>query len=594
MSAGPKPQVRILIVEDSEDDVLLLVREITRAGYACQWERVETASEMSDALARESWDAIVADYTMPRFSAPAALALLHQSGQDLPFVIVTGTIGEDIAIAAMKAGAHDYLMKANLTRLVPTIEREIREAEGRRQRKRAEERLKYLAFHDPLTGLPNRTMLGDIMQAEIVASPTEPRSFAVLLVDLDRFKEINYALGHRTADLLLQQVGARIRSLLGEHDTFARVGGDAFAVLMPGPSPGERALELAQKIVTSLELPFRAQGITLEVGATVGISTHPDHGEDSETLLRCADVAMHGARRRGASAAIYAPDKDAYDPRRLTLMAELRDAIRNDQLALIFQPQVSLRTGRFSGTEALLHWVHPELGLLSPDRFVPLAEHTGLIKPLFVWTLYAALRELVRWEQAGLRTHMSVNVSARNLHDASLPEQVARCLDTWKLTPDRLELEITESHIMNDPPRAREVLVRLSAMGVRLSIDDFGTGYSSLAYLKQLPVSAIKIDKSFVMGTKEDPSDWAIVRATTDLGHDLGLQVLAEGIETREALERLTLLGCDGAQGYFISPGLRADALLPWLDASPWCPEDRTASTRDGEPAPMEKPTVAC
>lgn len=429
--------------------------------------------------------------------------------------------------------------------------------------------LEYQALHDTLTDLPNRTLVLDRLNQAIHAADRENRPLALLLMDLDRFKEVNDALGHHHGDLLLKQVGPRVLSVLRESDTIARLGGDEFAVLLPatdliGATVG------ARKILEALARSFVVEGFFLDIGASIGIALFPEHGEDVDMLMRRADVAMYQAKQSGTGFAVYLLEHDRHSPRRLALMGELRHAVERQELVLHYQPKVDLKTRRTIGVEALVRWQHPEHGLIPPDQFITLAEHTGVIMPLTLWVLGEAARQGSAWRRAGMEISVAVNLSARNLHDLQLPDQIAELLRTWQLPPAGLDLEITESAIMADPLRATEILTRLRAMGIRFSIDDFGAGYSSLSYLRKLPAIELKVDKSFIIGMAANEDDAAIVHSTIDLAHNLGLRVTAEGVESQDVLTRLEAMGCDAAQGYFISRPVPAAELTRWLSASPW------------------------
>ena len=562
-------RLRVLIVDDSENDVLLLLRGLRGGGFEPDFERVETAETMAAALTARPWDIIISDYSMPQFNGFAALKVLQQSGLDLPFILVSGTIGEDLAVEAMKAGAHDYVMKGNLQRLTTAIERELRDVEVRRERNQAEEWLKYLAQYDPLTDLPNRNLLYERLDQALSVHRCQGKSLALMLMDLDHFKEINDTMGHQAGDLLLQEVGRRLQGTLGKHDTVARLGGDEFGVLLPGMSE-ESASLAAGKLLKALEPPFVVGELTVDVRASIGIALFPKHGEDKDTLFRRADVAMYEAKQCANSYAIYSPERDSYSPARLALMTELHRAIDKKELFLVYQPKIDLVTGNTTGVESLVRWQHPKRGLIPPDQFIPMAERTGFIKVLTMWGLQTALSQSHSWLQQGLGVPVSVNLSARILHDGHFPDQVEGLLDREGISPERLEFEITESVIMADPAHALEILTRISRMGVALSIDDFGTGYSSLAYLKKLPVNAVKVDKSFVLHMTEDQNDAQIVRSTIELAHNLGLKVIAEGVENREVWDQLLALGCDEAQGYYMSRPLPTAEMTKWLCESEW------------------------
>lgn len=432
------------------------------------------------------------------------------------------------------------------------------------ERKRSEEQLRYQALHDVLTDLPNRTLLHDRLHQALAAARRHDKGLALLLLDLDRFKEVNDTFGHHCGDLLLRQVGIRLRSALRDSDTIGRLGGDEFAVIVPNVD-AEGVMTVVQRLLGALREPFALTHQTFDIAASIGIAQYPDHGSDADILLQRADVAMYSAKRNGGGYAVYAAAEDPYSPSRLNLIAELRQAIESDQLLLHYQPVVHMASGRTDHVEALIRWRHPVHGLMIPDQFIPLAEHTGLIKPLSMWVLDQALRQCRAWHDAGLDIRVAVNLSARDLQDQNLIETVADQLAYWEVSPDRLEIELTESGVMSDSMRADRVLAGLHDIGVRLTIDDFGTGYSSLAHLKRLPMDAIKVDKSFVTSMASRRDDAFIVRAIIDLAHNLDLQVVAEGVETQETWNLLAGMGCDLAQGYFVGKPAHAGGCALWL-----------------------------
>ena len=561
--------LRALIVDSSEDAALLLVRGLALGGYEVDFERVETANAMATALSGRTWDIVLAEYAMPHFSGLEALSVLKHSGLDLPFILVSDEACDAAAVDAIKAGAHDYVVKSGLERLNLAVARELQDAEIRRSRKRAEEWLKYTAQYDPLTDLPNRNLLYERIDQTFLSARAKNTPFALMVMDLDRFKEINDTIGHQAGDALLQQVGLRLQAAVRRGDTVARLGGDEFAVLLPGID--QNAAELAAgRFLKAFEAPFMIGEIALNVQSSIGITFFPKHGSDRHALMRCADIAMYQAKETASGYAIYSPERNSYSPDRLALMADLHRAVDEDQLFLVYQPKVNLETGAITGVEALARWQHPKTGLIAPDEFIALAERSGFIKTLTMWGLEAAAIQSRAWSAEGTPVRISVNLSTRTLHDGSFPDRVKALLALHGIAPERLELEITESVIMVDPARALEILTRLNRMGITLSIDDFGTGYSSLAYLKKLPVNTVKIDKSFVMHMTQDQNDAQIVRSTIDLAHNLGLKVIAEGVENREVWDRLRALGCDEAQGYYISRPLPASELTQWLTESPW------------------------
>jgi diguanylate cyclase (GGDEF)-like protein/PAS domain S-box-containing protein len=418
------------------------------------------------------------------------------------------------------------------------------------ERKAHTDALEYQALHDALTGLPNRSLFGDRLRQALLAARRNQKMFGVLLLDLDRFKDINDALGHDRGDSLLQEVTARLRGVLRATDTIARLGGDEFAVLTTDAKHPDDVVSTARKILASLEGPFAIADQMVETGASIGIAMYPVHGDDPSTLLRRADVAMYVAKRSGGGYAVYAPEQEAQTLRRSGLAGELRRSIPQGELVLHYQPQVTLATGAMHSVEALVRWNHPREGLMPPDRFIPMAEETGIIHPLTAWVLDSALAQLTKWLEDGLDVSISLNVSPRNIEDHSLEEMVARALGTFKVEPQRLTLEITEGVAM--AAAAAKALHRLNEMGVRLALDDFGTGYSSLLYLMRLPVNEIKIDRSFVSALASDPDSGAIVRSAVGLGHNLGLRVVAEGLQDRAAEAVLVEAGCDAAQGFLV------------------------------------------
>ncbi len=425
----------------------------------------------------------------------------------------------------------------------------------------------YLAFHDALTSLPNRILFRDRVEAATRLAQREGSVAAVMIMDLDHFKEINDTLGHDHGDALLKQLGTRLRSVLRKSDTLARMGGDEFGILLPSVSGRDGAVRVADKVRRALEKPFDVDGMALEVSGTIGISLFPEHGGSVDKLIQRADVAMYWGKAAHTGYEFYDHRKDRYSPSRLSLVARLRQALEARELILHYQPKVELRTGEIRGVEALVRWRHPKRGLVPPGEFLPLTERTGLIGPLTSYVLNASLGKCRALRLAGFELAVAVNLSARNLSDAELPDEIAGLLARWQLPASALEVEITETSIMADPGRAIDVLGRLRRLGVVVSLDDFGTGYSSLAFLRQLPIDEIKIDRSFVSSMIEEEDDAVIVRSTIDLGRNLGLRVVAEGVETEAAWDRLKELRCDLAQGYFIGEPIPSEDLARWLES---------------------------
>ncbi|MBV8468973.1 MAG: EAL domain-containing protein [Burkholderiaceae bacterium] len=421
-----------------------------------------------------------------------------------------------------------------------------------------------LAFWDPLTGLPNRQQFSERLQTKLRLARAPG---AVLMLDLDRFKHVNDALGHHFGDELLRDVARRLQRLCEpDRHTLARLGGDEFMVLMD-PADEARANALVHRILRDFERPLLIEDQTIDLGASIGIARYPGDGTDVGTLMSRAELAMYAAKRQQLGSQCFSPGLDATSQESLSLLGELRNAVETEALRLYLQPKIDLRSGRVNGAEALLRWEHPSRGLVQPLQFIPFAEQTGFIRVLTQWVLTATVRawaELTARGHRGLR--ISVNLSTRDLMDQDLPLKLVETLKNHGATPQALCLEITESAIMDDPLRALQTLEHLSAIGFKLSIDDFGTGYSSLAYLKRLPVDELKIDRSFVMALEQDLDDARIVRSTIDLAHNMGLTVVAEGLESAKVWKLLSALGCDEGQGYFISEPLPAAAFMNWMD----------------------------
>ncbi|MEY2400568.1 MAG: hypothetical protein QOJ08_679 [Ilumatobacteraceae bacterium] len=442
------------------------------------------------------------------------------------------------------------------------------------------------SLHDALTGLPNRTLLADRFGQALRADARNGTSTGLLLIDLDRFKEINDTFGHHYGDELLTQVGPRLTGAVREVDTVARLGGDEFAVLLPGVRSVDAATAIAAKLRASLEAPFHVEDVDLDVEASVGVVLSGEHGDDTSTLLQRADIAMYVAKTQDVGVSVYDPSADGNSPAKLALLGDLRRGLDRGELVLHYQPKVSISTGEVVGAEALVRWQHPDRGLIFPDDFIPLAEHTGLIGPLTRYVLNTALAQARSWIDAGRTMSVSVNLSARNLLDDRLPAQVTELLTANGVAAELLELEVTESAIMTEPVRAQHILERLSALGVRISIDDFGVGYTSLGQLKTLPVSELKIDRSFVMTMIEDRSNAVIVNSVVDLGHNLGLTIVAEGVEDEHAMAALADFGCDVAQGYHLSRPMPVDAFDTWCTGRRLTPPPATTTPT---PAPTSR-----
>jgi diguanylate cyclase (GGDEF)-like protein/PAS domain S-box-containing protein len=681
MSATPSV-VNILFIEDSEDDVELALHAMKRDGIEALWRRVQTEIDMRAALAELTPDAILSDFSMPGFDGVLALKLAKEVVPEVPFIFVSGTIGEERAIEAIRLGATDYVLKNNMRRLATSVKRALVEAAdrarvakaeeerrrlveileattdfvgmagpdgrhiyvnaaGRRmlgpkgpeliakpidelyppwarevmsregrpaalrdgvwqgetaflgadgkeipvsqvliahrgddgairffstvardisERKAYEARLKYLANYDALSGLPNRALLGDRASQSIAHARRTGRSCGLVVLNIDRFKLLNESYGHGVGDALVKQAGERLAEGIREGDTVARLGADDFAVLATDLARPDDVVHVARKIRDSFATPFHVDGREVHVTLSIGASTYPRDGEEFDLLLRNADAAMHGVKQRGGNAfQFYAAAMTSDAVNRIEIESALRAAIAQKQLEMHYQPQVDLRDGRIVGLEALMRWTHPERGTVPPALFIPVAEESDLIQPLGLWALMEATRTMAQWHQAGHRVRVAVNVSARQFRSSGFVEAVAGALRAHAIAPQFLELELTESALIEDRDRAAAILNGLKRLGVHIAVDDFGTGYSSLSYLSGLPVDCLKIDRTFVMNAGKGGRDAAIAQAIVSLGHTLGLSVVAEGVETAEQLSFLRAHRCDIGQGYLFAKPMPAE-----------------------------------
>ena len=448
--------------------------------------------------------------------------------------------------------------------------------------------LEVMAFTDQLTELPNRNRFQERLQGFMQIHQTLQKPFALLIMDLDRFKKINETLGHNVGDQLLKAVGTRLElalrgSDLVAHldktqarqwgdDAIARLGGDEFSAILPGVNTPENAEIAAQKLIKTMEQPFTINEHELLVSLSIGIVLYPLHGVDRHDLMSKADVAMYQAKKTRQGYVMYDRSFNRNSLRHLTLERDLHNAIHQDQMVLYYQPKINLDTGVVCGTEALVRWRHPELGMVPPDEFISLAEQSGLIRQLFAWVLYRAVQDCSAWRNRGHDVSVSINLSAINLRDRELFDEIGTVLERWSFDPAHLILELTESAVMSDPVHAMQILRRLRDIGLGLSIDDFGTGYSSLAYLKELPVTEIKVDRSFVRDMAKDTGDQAILRAVVALAQDRQLSVVAEGVEDLPTYNLLKELNCGMAQGYYIAKPMPVQDYYTWLESSSWRP----------------------
>jgi len=583
-SGARRETVGVLLVEDNPGDARLVEILLSEPGLMWDFE-IRHASRLGDALAElegSEFDVVLLDLSLPDSSGMETVERVRMASARTPVVVLSGQDDEHTALQALQGGAEDYLVKGRGDGEL--IGRTIRYAI---QRKKAEERLAYLAQYDPLTGLANRALFQDRLQQAVARAERAAGRFALVFVDLDRFKAVNDTLGHDSGDALLQEVARRIKDRVRESDTVARLGGDEFAIILEAISETEDAARVAQDVQRLLSEPVHLGDYEVPALASMGIAMWPASRGDQ--LLKDADAAMYRAKRQGGNRLqFYTEEMNAQAKARLTLERDLHRALRSDEFVLYYQPRVDLSTGgTVIGAEALLRWRHPERGLVSPGEFVPILEDMQLIIPVGRWVLGAACRQGRAWREAGLpAVCVSVNLSARQFGRRDLADDVAGALEEGGMEPEGLELEITESLLMEDPETALRTLGRLTTElgGVGISIDDFGTGYSSLYRLKALPVQRIKIDRSFVMGIPDDPGDAAITAAVIRLAHDLGLGVVAEGVETAEQAAFLRLKGCDEAQGFFFGRPVSADDFARMLGRTrlpPRVPADAPAGGTD-------------
>jgi diguanylate cyclase (GGDEF)-like protein len=432
-----------------------------------------------------------------------------------------------------------------------------------------EKQADYNSTHDTLTGLPNRALFYDRVEQAIVSANAQNQLLSILLIEIENFKDIYDTLGRNNSDLVLKQISTRLKEVSRERDAIAKIDSNIFGFLLIDIVNLTIAERLAWTIQQIMEPPFIVNQLKVSVHPIIGIVDFPDHGDDVDTLVQRAGVAVHMAQQSNNGYCIYEPSFDTHSPKRLSLMSELRTAIKRDELELFYQAKVSIQTGQLLGAEALIRWNHPTHGPISPDEFIPMAENSRTIKHVTLWVLQRAFRNCADWHKQGINIKISVNLSAKDLHDPELPDLIAGVATSAAIKPEWIMLEITEGSIMTDPESTLAIMERLHAMGYQFSIDDFGTGYSSLAYLRKMPLTELKIDKSFVMDIMNNENDAIIVKATINLAHNLGLQVIAEGVESKEIMTKLKGYGCDMAQGYYLNKPLSATDFTQWMSAYP-------------------------
>ena len=561
-----REQLQVLLVDDDPEVVSRLRAELRRLDPAVI-RRVETPDEVSAALNEGRWDIVLTADRPAHLTLVEVLRLVAGRDPDLPVIVLAAVPGEDAAVASIKAGAADHILRGDLARLDDAVVREMKDATAHRARRRAEAKLEHLAMHDGLTELPNRRLFEDRLASALKAAARGGHGVALMIMDLNDFKPVNDTFGHHAGDLLLRLVGARLREALRESDTVARLGGDEFGVLVPKlEGPPIVPPQLVSRLLGAFDEPFRIEGVDVTIGASLGIALYPLHAPDAETLFRNADIAMYTAKRAKTRHEIYDASRDQYSRDRLALVDDLRKAIDRRQLVLHYQPVVELRTGHCGDVEALVRWQHPERGIISPAEFLPMFERLRLMRDLSAWAIETALRQAAAWREQGIALDVTVNLAAQNLADAEIARVVREAVDRSGAPARWLYLEIPETVIMADPERAGRAMEDLGASGIRFAIDDFGTGFSSLAYLDRLKAHRLKVDRSFVAGSGRSERG-AIVRAATELGHTLGFDVLAVGIEDADDCARVTAHGCELGQGYHFAPPMPAANVPAWVVA---------------------------
>lgn len=560
-----RPSLRLIVVDDSPHDVELLCAEFAREGYSLVSSRVDTEHALRDALHSAQWDLVIADESMPHMNAMLALNAVKRSGRDIPFIIYSGVMSHRKAALAMQEGAHDYVQKGDFPRLVASVERELRNEGVRKAMKRAESHVYRLAYYDELTGLPNRNYFCERVSEQLDAQPD--MKAAVVFADIDNFMRLNNCFGYAIGDELMRQIASRLEESTGAKALLARLRGDEFAMFVAGTADKAGIEALMAAVSRGFKRPFMHDSLEFDLTVSMGVCTCPEDARDATTLIANAEAAMSRAKAEAGTSYRYY-DRKTFDAasQRVALEVALRRAVERNELLLNYQPIADLQTGAIVATEALLRWNHPEFGFMPPDKFIPIADETGLIIQIGEWVLQEACRQTRVWQEQGFRDlGIAVNVSAVQFAQTQLLTQIRNALHQSGLAPQHLEVEITESVLMRDVETTGATLRALKDMGVRIAMDDFGTGYSSLSYLKRFPIDTLKIDRSFTQDICGNEDGASIVAAIAGLARSLGLSLVAEGVETVEQRKFLELQRCDRMQGYLLSKPMPVDQVPGFL-----------------------------